>query len=89
MLVVVLPFTYIQLHKIYVRMSLVRETHVQYVILAFAFTSNQTKCHKYWEDEIAKPLQLSNGISVQKVEHKIFAEYQCRIFTVKHVSNFT
>ena len=62
---------------------------MQMMFACIAFNSNQAKCYKYWEDELTKPLQLPNGISVQQDEHKIFAEYECRLFTVTHVSSFT
>ena len=44
------------------------------------------KCVQYWNDKVSEPFTLENGMAVTLLEHKSFAEYEVRTFSLTKVS---
>jgi netrin-G3 ligand len=52
------------------------------VMLTKVEEKGKIKCVQYWNDEISRPFNLTNGLVVTLLEHQSFADYEARTFSL-------
>ena len=51
------------------------------------FACEQSKCERYWCDEMNKPFEVPDrGFTVTMTGKKVYADYEIRDMTIKYVS---
>ena len=57
------------------------------IISLYSIASVQSKCERYWCDEINKPLEMPDrGFTVTVTGKKVYADYEIKDIIIKYVS---
>ena len=63
------------------------KAYICFILVCVPFAHVQSKCERYWCDEMNKPFELADRrFTVTVTAKKVYADYEIRDMTIRYVS---